>query len=418
MQNPTVSQQTDNPTPGARRLYYLDWLRIIATLGVCLFHVFDIFNTAGFEIKNAEQSEAITMVQGFVFPWGMPLFFVIAGAGSWFALRRRTAGQFTRERTLRLLVPFLTGTLLLGPIQVYLSWRHRTETGVYAGSLGEFVMDRLSNIGPKLFGAIGYQMWFLGFLFAFSLLALPLFIWLKREAGVRFSARLAGLCERRGGTLIFILPLVAVRLVLHPFFPVQHDWADFISFGLFFVLGYLVYTDARFTRAIRRDRWILLGVGLATLLGFGMTVLALGTVDLELPPRSFLQFLLWACVAAAGWCGTAFMLYIGIRFLDNDSKALRYGQATLLPFFVLHQTVMLAIAYFVVQWPAGLLLKLLIVLVGSFLATVGIIELVIKRAGALRILFGMKDGQTVPAQAVAAPQTIQPEAAPVRKNLA
>ena len=81
------------------------------------------------------------MIEGFFYPWGMPLFFLIAGAGSWFALRRRSAGQFTRERTLRLLVPFFTGTLLLGPIQLYLSWRHRTQTGVFDGSLLEFVAD-------------------------------------------------------------------------------------------------------------------------------------------------------------------------------------------------------------------------------------------------------------------------------------
>jgi glucans biosynthesis protein C len=414
MQNSIVSQQTEAAARGTKRLYYLDWLRIIATLGVCLFHVFDIFNTAGFEIKNAEQSEAVIMIQGFVFPWGMPLFFVIAGAGSYFALHRRTAGQFTRERTLRLLVPFFTGTVLLGPIQIYLSWRHRVETGVYAGSLGEFVMDRLSSIGPKLFGAIGYQMWFLGFLFAFSLLALPFFIWLKGERGCSLIARLAGLCEHRGGILIFIVPLVAARLVLHPFFPLQHDWADFIVYGLFFVLGYLVFTDARFAHAIRRDWPILLGVGLATTLAFGVLILALGSVDLEVSPRALPEFLLWACVAAAGWSGAAFMLFIGMRFLDQDSKALRYGQATLLPFFVLHQTVMLAIAYFVVQWPVGLLPKLLIVLAGSFLTTIGIIELVIKRVGILRILFGMKAGQAAQARSATAPQKIHAGSTSVR----
>jgi peptidoglycan/LPS O-acetylase OafA/YrhL len=414
MQGSIVSSQTDSAARDTRRLYYLDWLRIIATLGVCLFHVFDIFNTAGFEIKNAEQSEVVTMIQGFFFPWGMPLFFVIAGAGSWFALRRRTAGQFTRERTLRLLVPFFTGTLLLGPIQVYLSWRHRAETGVYAGTLGEFVMDRLSSIGPKLFGAIGYQMWFLGFLFAFSLLALPLFIWFKGEAGRRVIARLAGLCEQRGGILIFILPLVAVRLLLHPFFPLQHDWADFISYGLFFVLGYLVFTDVRFTHAIRRDWPILLGVSLATTLAFGMLILALGSVDLEAPPRALPEFLLWACVAAAGWCGAAFMLFIGMRYLDHDSKALRYGQATLLPFFVLHQTVMLAIAYFVVQWEASIAVKMLVIAAGSIAVTIALIELIIKRVRILRILFGMKGGQTAQTQTVTAPQAIHANSAPVR----
>ena len=138
MQGSIVSQQTEGAVrERSRRLYYLDWLRIIATLGVFLFHVFDIFN-GRFRDQKRRKSDVIMMIEGFFYPWGMPLFFVIAGAGSWFALRRRTAGQFTRERTLRLLVPFFTGTLLLGPIQVYLSWRHRTETGVFTGTLGEF----------------------------------------------------------------------------------------------------------------------------------------------------------------------------------------------------------------------------------------------------------------------------------------
>jgi hypothetical protein len=339
---------------------------------------------------------------------------LLAGAGSWFALRRRSAGQFTRERTLRLLIPFFAGALVLGSLQIYLSWSHRTQTGMFDGSLLEFAAVRLSYPFPKIIGGIGYHLWFLGFLFLYSLVALPLFIWLKGEAGRRFVSRLAGLCEHRGVILIFILPLAAVRLVLHPFFPLQHDWADFISFGLFFILGYLVFTDVRFTRTIRRDGWILLGIGLATTLAFGMLILMLGSVDLEAPPRAFPEFLLWACVAAAGWCGAAFMLNIGMRYLDHDSKALRYGQATLLPFFVLHQTVMLAIAYFVVQWEASIAVKMLIIGLGSFAATIGLIELVIKRVGILRTLFGMKGEQTFQAQTVTAPHAIHADSASVR----
>ena len=382
------------PAPSApsqnARLYYLDWLRVIAILGVFIFHVTDIFNTAGFEIKNAEQSEAITMIQGFFFPWGMPLFFVVAGAGSYFALRRRTPSQFTRERTMRLLVPFFTGTFLLGWIQIYLSWRHRLETGVIDWTLAQFIAERLSSIGPKLFGAIGYHMWFLGFLFAYSLLALPLFIWLRGETGLRAASRLAGLCEHRGGILLFVLPLVVMRLVLQPFFPLQHDWADFVSYGVFFVLGYLVFSDARFTRAIRRDWLLLLVVGMVASLGFGAIVLSLGSFDLEQAPTALAEFLLWGLVAVAGWCGTAFMLFIGMRFLDRNNRALEYCLEILLPFFVLHQTVILAIAYFVVQWDMGLLPKMLVVFLGSFVVTVALCELVIKHVGVLRVLFGMK----------------------------
>jgi glucan biosynthesis protein C len=398
MQNPAVSQQTDPAASRAVRLHYLDWLRVIATLGVFLFHASNVFNTAKFEIKNAEVSETITIIQGFFFPWGMPLFFLVAGAGSWFALRRRSAAQFTRERTLRLLVPFFTGTILLGPIQLYLSWRHRTQTGVFDGSLLEFTADRLSRISPKLFGAIGYHMWFLGFLFAFSLLALPLFIWLKGEAGRNVVSRLARLCQRRGAILLFIIPLVVVRVGLHSFFPVQNDWADFFSHGTFFVLGFLMFADEGFTQAIRRDWWILLGVGIAALAALAM-IMSLESFDIEKSPSTFWELLTWGLIAACGWCWTAFMLFIGMRYLDRDSAALRYGLGAILPFFVVHQAVILAIAYFVVQWETSIPIKLLVLVLGSFLVSIGLYEWVIKRVGILRLVFGMKAGQPVKTQA-------------------
>jgi len=391
MQNLAVSQQTDTTASRSVRLYYLDWLRVIATLGVFLFHATNVFNGTGYEVSNAQGSDAILIVDSFFYPWGMPLFFLVAGAGSWFALRRRTAGQFTRERTLRILVPFLTGTFLLGPIQLYLSWSHRTHTGVFDGTFLQFVSERLSYPFPKIFGSVGYHMWFLGFLFCYSLLALPLFIWLKGETGRRFTSRLAGLCEHRGAILLFILPIALVRLVLHPFFYELQSWADFFTFGTFFVLGYLLFSDERFLRAIRRDWPILLGVGIAATLvatPIGVSI----QFEIEKAPSTFWEFLVWALVAVCGWCWTAFMLFIGMRYLDRDSKTLRYGQATLLPFFVVHQPAILAIAYFVVQWQAPIAVKLPAVVLGAFLLSIGLVELVIKRFGFLRLIFGMKAG--------------------------
>jgi len=91
-------------------------------------------------------------------------------------------------------------------------------------------------------------------------------------------------------------------------------------------------------------------------------------------------------------------LFIGMRYLDRDSPALRYGQAVILPFFVLHQTVLLAIAYFVVQWEASLLVKLLVVGLGSFAVSLGLTEFVIKRVPILQALFGMKTRQIERAQ--------------------
>lgn len=394
VQSQVASSQTGSAGHKAVRLHYLDWLRVLATLGVFFFHTINIFGPTRFELNNAESSEWITLIQAFFFPWGMPFFFLVAGAGSWFGLCKRSAGQFTRERTLRLLVPFFTGTLLLGPVQLFLSWSHKSQTGVFTGSLVEFLVHRLPHIGPKYFGAFGYHMWFLGFLFAYSLLALPLFTWLKGEAGRKLVSWLAGLCAHRGAVLLFILPGVAVRLALHPFFPKAQDWADFFSHGVFFVLGYVLFSDERFLRAIRRDGWILLTVGIMAITAAVVIVLSMeplmGPFDIEKGPSTLVEFLEWGLFAACGWCWSAFMLFVGMRYLDRDSRLLRYSLGANLPFFVIHQPVILAVAYFVVQRDAGILPKLLTVAAGAFAISLAFYELLVRRVGLLQAMFGMK----------------------------
>jgi surface polysaccharide O-acyltransferase-like enzyme len=101
-------------------------------------------------------------------------------------------------------------------------------------------------------------------------------------------------------------------------------------------------------------------------------------------------YLFWSVWGINGWCWTLFVLYVGMRYLDFTDKRLVYGQETILPFYLFHQPVIIVIAYFVVQWDAGVTLKLPVVVLGSLLVTVGLVELVIKRINALRGLFGMK----------------------------
>lgn len=389
-QSQVVSTQTDSTVRDTPRLYYVDWLRVIATLGVFLFHASNVFNESDFVIKNAETSLVVTIFQAFFFPWGMPLFFLIAGAGTWFALRRRSAGQYVRERTSRLLVPFIVGSILFGPIQLFLEWSNKIQRGVRQGPFLDFVKARPWSIGPRFFGVVGYHMWFLGFLFCFSLLSLPVFLWFRGAAGRRFVSWIARLCERRGGILLFILPLALVRLGLHPFFPYEHDWADFFCFMAFFILGYMLFADGRFTQAIRRDWPITLGVGIAAFLAFAAITLVTGDINIEAGPRTLVDFSWWGLIAVNGWCWTAFVLFIGMRYLNHTNKWLQYGQEAILPFFVVHQTVIVVIAYFVVQWNTGMLPKMLVVFVGSFVVSIGLYELIIKRVGILRAMFGMK----------------------------
>lgn len=67
----------------------------------------------------------------------MELFFVLSGAGAWYALERRSGGQFLWERVQRLLIPLYTmGLFILIPPQVYFeevtNWR-------YTGTFWEFL---------------------------------------------------------------------------------------------------------------------------------------------------------------------------------------------------------------------------------------------------------------------------------------
>jgi surface polysaccharide O-acyltransferase-like enzyme len=84
------------------------------------------------------------------------------------------------------------------------------------------------------------------------------------------------------------------------------------------------------------------------------------------------------------------MLYVGMRYLDFTNKWLVYGRETIVPFYLLHQPVIIAIACFVVQWDTGTTVKYLVVVLGSLLVTLSLVELVIKRIPLLRRLFGMK----------------------------
>ncbi len=392
MQGQNVSGQTDSTTRESVRLHYLDTLRVLAVFMVFLFHSSMPFILGQAEIVNAETSLAATMFFGaFLAPWGMPFFFLLAGAATWFALQRRTARQFAGERFRRLFVPFLAGCALFTPLQTYIEWIFHVRVGSYEGSyLQFFFVERFAGWNPTLFGWIGYHLWFLGYLFVDSLLLLPLLEWLKGEAGHRIVSRLARLCEHRGGILVFILPLLLIQLGLRPFFPEERNWADFFYYPVFFLAGYLFYADERFVRAIRRDRWLVLAVAIAALLGLMATV-ALGEAEtLFSTPSNPGFYLFWACAVVDAWCWSVTMLYVGMRFLDFSNGWTRYGQQAIVPFYVFHQPVIFAFAFYVVQWQAGVTVKMLTVILASFVVTVALYELLVRRVAPLRDLFGMK----------------------------
>lgn len=379
------------------RLYYLDWLRVLLLLGVFLYHVIRPFDPlVDWHINNAEQSVTILTILLLVNPWGIPLFFMVAGAASLFALTRRSNRQFISERVTRLLIPFIVGSILLTPFQKYLEALHK---GTFEGSFLSYLPELLNGLissnwfTPLVFGRWGLHLWFLGFLFVYSLLALPIFRWLKGEGGIKVIARLSRLVEVRGGIFIFILPLALARILVQPFYPVEErGWLDFVYFFLFFVLGYTLYCDDRFLGAVRRDRWLLFAGGILGLVIFFGLFAAFGDVAFEWGMRFVVPWsiiLIFAFVLMS-WGWALDVLYLGMKYLNFTNRWLEYGKETIMPFYLLHQPVIIVISFFVVQWETVILVKLLAILVSSFLITLGLVEVLVRPFRPMRRLFGMK----------------------------
>ena len=91
------TKHTKSGAKKSERLYYLDWLRVLLIFGVFLFHVLSPFAPLSpWHIKNGEQSIAAMAILRLFDPWGIPLFFLVAGAASKLALRRRSRASATK----------------------------------------------------------------------------------------------------------------------------------------------------------------------------------------------------------------------------------------------------------------------------------------------------------------------------------
>ena len=382
------------------RVVYLDWLRVLAVLGVFFYHTLRPFDAIGdWMIKNTDLSLIATFCVAFFSTWGIPLLFLVAGAASWFALRSRSRRQFLGERSLRLLVPLVIGFLLFSPLQAYLE---ALNHGRFAGSFFQFVPWFFTHIQPSWhidwLGTYAYHLWFLAFLWLYSLLALPLFAFLRTAAGSHVLDRLAAWCSKPGGIFLFALPIAAIQMALRAAFPFYSDWADFTYWFAFFVYGYLLLSRPSFAGAIRRQGWFALGV--AILCELVMFALSFGRFwPWAIPSSNTPLFLFFQLLFSINtWAWLVFILSCAMRWLNRSGKFLHYANEAALPFYVLQQPAVVVIAFFVVQWHMAVGLKWLILSTLALALIMAVYEFLIRRVNVMRWLFGMKPRKRTPHQ--------------------
>ena len=374
-------------TRAVQRRYDLDWLRVLAFGAVFLYHCGRFFDSSDWHIKNSQASPLVDTLKGIFDLWGMPLIFLISGASIFFALRPGGALRFLRDRVLRLLVPLAFGILVLAPPQQYLE---RLTHGQFQGSFLEYlpVYFRDWRLWNGEFDWTGVHLWYLAYLFLFTLVLLPLFAALKRPIGQRMTGFLARLSARPGVIFLWVLPGVLLIILGDPYGlmgPAPTEDVARLFLSAFVIYGFLMFSDLRIQQAIIRQRRIALVLALALILAMP-AITGLLEEDPSFPIYALgmllVGVLMWSCILA--------VLGYGMRYLTANHRVLAYANEGVLPFYIIHQPVILIIGYFIISLPLTILGKYLIIAPLAFGITLGLYEFGVRRWNPVRKVFGLK----------------------------
>ena len=326
--------------------------------------------------------------------WFMHLLFMVSGVAAASSLRKRSAGQFVGERANRLLLPLLIGTLCVISIQ---SWLRAVSFGRSSGGFFAFYPHFFQgiNAGPVSKGNFDYgQLWFLLYLFVFSVLAPPLLMAVKRR---RDSSQFTAAARRLSGGALVLIPAIWIAILEGAFRPgwpgfqnLVNDWANFTVYLSFFVFGYAAGSARELLESMERNRLPALALGL---LAFAtrMAVYRLFPV----PPgysASNIAAQAFRGVAAFGLVVAA--MGYGRRYLNSESRALSMARDLAFPLYVLHFAPLSAATYLLLGTGLGVWARW-VVAVGASWATVAIFTYVARFVPLVRGVLGIRPGRLI-----------------------
>ena len=331
------------------RRYDLDWLRVFAILLVLLFHVGMFFVHWPWHIKNPETSRGFGYVMAFLHQWRMPLLLFISGAGTMFASSRRSKGEFALERTRRLFVPLIFSMFVVVPPQIYFE-----RIGSYSSYL-DFYRTVFDFVPYPMGGSFSWHhMWFVLYLFLYSLVAIPLIAFLRSERSRGFIAGLERFFSRTWGFVSYALLIILSQAILRPYFPEEthtliNDWAYATQLFLFFLAGLVVSVSPKLWAILLERRRFHVAAALASL---ALMEFLYATPWDSLQPylRVNLETIWDVNELIVAWTWVIAIIGYGQKYLNKKSVIVKQANEGIYPFYILHQTVIIAIAYPMIIW--------------------------------------------------------------------
>ncbi|MDQ6595083.1 acyltransferase family protein [Bacillus salipaludis] len=356
-----------------KRQYDLDWIRVFATLAVFLYHCSMFFNPFPWHVKNNQlDSGSILVFSLFIGAWIMPIFFAVSGISVTYALKNRPVTAFFKERLIRLGVPLVFGVFILTPHQIFLE---RIANRQFNGSFLDFLPHYFDGIyldfgGTGNFAFFGLHLWYLLVLLVFSFLTIPIFK--KIPISGRFSL-----------VHLWLLPFI---LFASGLFKTQGlgGW-DLVFYLIVFIYGYYYFSSEAFKNNLQATIKIHMTLALIS-----SAVYIVWFMKAYPQPGSVEEIIFFAVRTINCWSLLLGIFFLADKYLSFTNRFLKYASEASMPFYVLHQPVIVLLGFFIrdLSWPIPV--KLIFLISISFILIMIGYHFVVRRLSLLRFLFGMK----------------------------
>ena len=394
------------------RLYFLDWVRIIAFLVLILYHVGMYYVSEDWHVKSPHAGDAIEPLMMLSSPWRLSLLFLVSGVAASFMLARVGPMRFLRQRSVRLLVPLVFGMFVIVPPQAYFEV---VEKVAYQGSYGDFMRLYVTGYGgfcrstDCLDMPTWNHLWFVAYLWVYTLLLGTVVLAL----GPRFDVLARTVIGRLSGWKLIVLPVLVlglVRVALLSGYPTTHalidDWYNHAIYLPLFVLGAMLGRSNGVWQRFDAARWTALGIAFACWAALVVfyslpdSVMLHPDIHLWRMGMRFVYMLCaWGAIVAA--CGFAH------RHLNRDSPGRAYLTEAVFPVYILHQTLIVSIAHLIKPAKLAPASEALVLIVLTLSLSFGIFALV-RHVPMLRPLLGLGPRQNCPNFKYAKPDVKKP----------
>lgn len=351
------------------RKNFIDNIRILCILLLFPFHTCMIYNNWGEQFYITDRPFALPSYFAVtVYPWWMNLLFAIAGMSSYYALKKRTVKEYARERIEKLLIPLLSGLLIVVPVQSYIAdIYHNAYTGGYFAHYKIF-FSRFTDLSGGDGGFTPAHLWFIFYLFIISMLMLQLmYRYIKSDKKIDGSKI----------KLVHLLPMFLLILICAPILEIGNK-----SIGeslACFALGFFVLSDEQVQEMLERN-CLLLAVLFALALAGRLVMQANG----------YMAGLLWDIEQRmVTWFGILAILAAGKRYLNFSNAITGYFSGAAFSLYYFHQSILVLLGYFVLSYVNEIWLSFSIIMIGSFILSILCYELC-RRFRLSAFLFGIK----------------------------